>query len=46
VLPLSALPVKVGVLTLVMRSLLDVPLSLALASAGVPGADGAVVSRT
>ena len=42
--PASAVPVRVGVVALVMLSLLDTPLSLPLARSGVEGALGAVVS--
>jgi hypothetical protein len=42
--PISADPVKVGVVTLVSRSELDDPLSLAAVNAGAAGAAGAVVS--
>ncbi len=44
VLLASAVPVKTGVLLLVMLSPLDVPLSLALVISGALGAVGAVVS--
>ena len=44
VLPASAVPVKVGVVTLVMLSVLDVPLSDAATRSGRVGAAGAVVS--
>jgi len=44
VLPASAVPVKVGVVTLVILSVLDEPLSLAAVISGVEGAAGAVVS--
>ena len=44
VLLASAVPVKTGVLLLVMLSPLDVPLSLALVMSGALGAVGAVVS--
>ena len=40
VLPASAVPVKVGVVTLVMLSVLDVPLSDAVASPGLSGRQG------
>src|SRR5437870_1678345 len=43
-LPASAVPVKVGVVTLVMLSVLELPLSLAAARSGAEGAAGAVVS--
>ena len=46
VLPLSAVPVKVGELTLVMPSLPEAPLSLPGASVGAPGVAGAAVSST
>ena len=44
VLPASAVPVKVGVVTLVMPSMLDDPVSEAALRAGVDGATGAEVS--
>ena len=44
VLPASAVPVKVGVVTLVSLSVLEVPESLAAARSGADGAAGAVVS--
>jgi hypothetical protein len=44
VLPASAVPLKVGVVLLVMLSLLDEPLSLAAVRSGVDVAEGAVVS--
>jgi len=44
VVPASAVPAKVGVVTLVISSLLDVPLSLAAVMSGVEGMAGAVVS--
>jgi hypothetical protein len=44
VLPASAVPVKVGVVTLVILSVLDAPLSDASARSGTDGAVGAVVS--
>src|SRR3954454_20205765 len=44
VLPASAVPVKVGVATLVRLSVLDAPESEAAARSGVDGALGAVVS--
>ena len=44
VLLASAVPVKTGVLLLVMLSALDVPLSVALVISGALGAVGAVVS--
>lgn len=44
VLPASAVPVNVGVVTLVSLSVFDVPESLAAARSGVEGAAGAVVS--
>ena len=40
----SAVPVKVGVLTLVILSVLDDPVSLAAVRSGVEGAAGAVLS--
>src|SRR5471032_2095101 len=43
--PASAVPLKVSVVTLVMLSLFEVPLSLALARSGVDGAAGANVSK-
>ena len=43
-LPASAVPVKVGVVTLVMLSVLDKPLSDAVSRSGADGAAGAVVS--
>ena len=43
-LPASAVPVKVGVLSLVILSVLEVPLSLAATRSGTDGAAGAVVS--
>ncbi len=46
VLLASAVPVKVGVVALVMLSVLDVPVSLAVARSGVLEAPGAVVSMT
>ncbi len=45
VLLASAVPVKTGVVLLVMLSVLDEPLSLALVMSGALGAIGAVVSR-
>src|SRR5207253_3018160 len=45
VLPASAVPVKVGVATLVRLSVLDEPESEAAARSGAKGAPGAVVSR-
>ena len=45
VLPASAVPVKVGVVMLVMLSVLDTPLSDAAARSGVDGAAGAMVSK-
>src|SRR5215210_6463567 len=42
--PLSAVPVKVGVTTLVTLSVLAEPLSDAVVRSGTDGADGAVVS--
>ena len=45
VLPASAVPVKVGVVLLVMSSLLDTPVSLAAARSGAEGAAGARVSK-
>src|SRR6185436_9033482 len=44
VLPASAVPVKVGVVALVLLSTLEEPLSLPAAKSGVEGAFGAVVS--
>jgi hypothetical protein len=44
VLPLSAVPVKVGVVLLVMLSLFEVPVSVPLVMSGVEGALGAVWS--
>ena len=44
VLPASAVPENVGVVTLVMLSVLDDPESLAAVRSGVDGAAGAVVS--
>ena len=44
VLPVSAVPVKVGVVTLVMLSVLDTPLSDAATRSGADGAAGATVS--
>ena len=44
VLPASAVPVKVGAVTLVMLSVLDNPVSLAAIKSGVEGTGGAVVS--
>ena len=44
VLPASAVPVKVGVVSLVMLSVLDTPLSLAETKSGALGAAGAVLS--
>ena len=44
VLPLSAVPVNVGVVLLVMLSVFDMPLSVPLERSGVEGALGAVVS--
>ena len=41
VLPASAVPVKVGMVTLVMLSVLDTPLSEAATRSGVAGAAGA-----
>ena len=41
VLPASAVPVKVGVVTLVMLSVLDAPLSEAATRSGTDGAAGA-----
>ena len=43
-LPASAVPVKVGVVTLVMLSVLDTPLSDAASRSGADGAAGAMVS--
>lgn len=42
--PFSAVPVNVGVVTFVIRSVEDEPLSLAAARMGAVGAAGAVVS--
>ena len=44
VLPASAVPVKLGVVTLVMLSVLEEPLSLAAVKSGVDGAAGATLS--
>src|SRR5439155_1255560 len=44
VLLASAVPVKVGVVTLVMLSVLELPLSLAAVRSGAEGAAGALVS--
>lgn len=44
VAPASALPVNVGVVTLVILSMEDEPLSLAAVNAGAVGAAGAVLS--
>ncbi len=44
VLLASAVPVKVGVVSLVRSSLLEEPVSLPAARSGVPGAEGAAVS--
>ena len=44
VVPLSAVPVKVGAVTLVMLSVFDMPLSLAAVRSGTDGAAGAVES--
>ena len=44
VLPASAVPVKVGVASLVTLSMLELPLSLAAARSGVDGAAGAEAS--
>src|SRR3972149_5517578 len=44
VLPASAVPVKVGVLSLVMSSLLEAPVSLPASRSGVEGALGTPVS--
>jgi len=44
VLPASAVPVKVGVATLVMLSVFDEPLSEAAVRSGAEGAAGAAVS--
>ncbi len=44
VLLASAVPVSVGVVSLVMLSVLEEPVSLPAARSGVPGAAGAVVS--
>ena len=46
VLPFSAVPLSVGVVSLVMRSLFCAPVSLAVASTGVPGVAGVLVSST
>src|SRR5207248_7714229 len=43
-IPASAVPVKVGVLSLVLLSVLDGPVSLAASRSGVDGAAGGVVS--
>lgn len=45
VLLASAVPVKTGVVLLVMLSVLDAPVSVALVMSGVPGATGDDVSR-
>jgi len=45
VLPASAVPVKVGVVSAVRLSVLEKPRSLAEARSGVEGAGGASVSR-
>src|SRR5689334_14888878 len=45
VLPASTVPVKVGVVMLVVLSVLDEPLSLAAVRSGVDGAVGAELSR-
>ena len=45
VAPFSAVPVKVGVLTLVSASALEKPLSLLVSSTGAAGAAGASVSK-
>ncbi len=44
VLLASVVPVKLGVVSLVMLSVLEVPVSLPAVRSGVPGAAGAVVS--
>ncbi len=44
VLLASAVPVKVGVVSLVRLSVLEEPVSLPAVRSGVPGAEGAVVS--
>ncbi|MNV96331.1 hypothetical protein D3C71_1913230 [compost metagenome] len=44
--PASAVPVNTGIVTLVMLSEFEIPLSLAVAITGVDGAFGAVVSMT
>src|SRR5437016_386591 len=44
VLPASAVPLNVGVLSLVTLSIWELPVSLAAAKSGVEGADGAAVS--
>src|SRR5437588_4815005 len=44
VLPASAVPAKVGVVTLVTLSVLELPLSLAAARSGADGAAGALAS--
>lgn len=46
VLPASAVPVKVGVASLVMSSVSEAPVSEAAARSGVEGAAGAAVSIT
>ena len=44
VLPASAVPVKVGVVSLVLLSVLEMPVSDEEARSGVEGGDGAVAS--
>src|SRR6184192_3976391 len=44
VLPASAVPVNIGVVTAVILSVLDVPVSLAASRSGTDGVAGAVVS--
>ena len=44
--PAWAVPVTVGVVTLVIRSVEEAPLSLAAVSAGVAGAGGAATTVT
>ena len=44
VLPASAVPVKVGVVSLVILSVWELPVSLAESKSGVEGAAGAVLS--
>ncbi len=43
--PLSAVPVKVGVVTLLISSVFEIPVSLLLLKSGVEGALGAKVSK-